>query len=87
MSFAPYVAFTGNAREAMTFDAAIFGATDLQIMSFTDAPPEQRPAGEEHLVMHARFSAGPGAPFMGCDVPSAYGTGGMGSFFRVSRRR
>ena len=79
MSFAPYVAFTGNARDAMTFYADLFGASDLQIMTFAEAPPDQRPAGEEHLVMHAQFSAGPGAPFMGCDVPRAYGVGGMGS--------
>lgn len=79
MAFAPYVAFSGNAREAMTFYAAVFGATDLQIMTFMEAPPDQRPVGEEGLVMHAQFSAGPGAPFMGCDVPKAYGTGGMGS--------
>lgn len=79
MSFAPYVAFSGNARAAMTFYADLFGAADLQIMTFHEAPPDQRPAGEEDLVMHAQFSAGPGAPFMGCDVPKAYGTGGMGS--------
>lgn len=79
MSFAPYVAFSGNAREAMEFYADLFGATDLQIMTFAEAPPGQRPAGEEHLVMHAQFSAGPGSPFMGCDVPKAYGVGGMGS--------
>ncbi len=79
MSFAPYVAFSGNAREAMTFYSGLFGASDLQIMTFAEAPPDQRPAGEEHLVMHAQFSAGPGAPFMGCDVPKAYGVGGMGS--------
>lgn len=79
MSFAPYVAFSGNARDAMGFYAEVFGATDLQVMTFAEAPPDQRPAGEEHLVMHAQFSAGPGAPFMGCDVPKAYGVGGMGS--------
>ncbi|MGQ0609901.1 MAG: VOC family protein [Paracoccaceae bacterium] len=79
MSFAPYIAFSGNAREAMTYYAEVFGATDLQIMEFADAPPDQRPSGHEGLVMHAQFSAGPGAPFMGCDVPQVYGTGGMGS--------
>jgi PhnB protein len=78
MSFAPYVAFSGNARAAMTEYARIFGASDLQVMSFADAPPDQRPEGAETLVMHAQFSAGPGAPFMGCDVPPAFGAGGMG---------
>ena len=34
MSFAPYIGFSGQAREAMTAYAAIFGATDLQIMGF-----------------------------------------------------
>ena len=79
MSFAPYIAFSGQARAAMTRYAEIFDASDLQIMSFAEAPPDQRPPGAEDLVMHAQFSAGPGAPFMGCDVPAAYGSGGMGS--------
>ena len=69
MSFAPYIGFTGNARDAMTEYARIFGANDLQIMGFADAPPDQRPPGAENLVMHAQFSAGPGAPMMGCDIP------------------
>ena len=34
MSFAPYIGFSGQARKAMTAYAAIFGATDLQIMGF-----------------------------------------------------
>ena len=78
MSFAPYIGFTGQAREAMTEYARIFGATDLQIMSFDEAPEGQRPPGAENLVMHAQFSAGPGAPFMGCDIPQGFGEGGMG---------
>lgn len=78
MSFAPYIGFTGNARAAMTEYARIFGATDLQINAFSDAPDGQRPPNAEHLVMHAQFSAGPGAPFMGCDIPPGWGNGGMG---------
>ncbi len=69
MSFSPYLGFPGTARQAMTAYAAIFGATDLQIMSFADAPPDQRPAGAEDMVMHAQFTAGAGAPLMGSDVP------------------
>ena len=78
MSFAPYVSFSGNAREALTAYAAIFGASDLQIMSFADAPEGQRPPGAETLVMHGQFTAGPGAPFMGCDIPQGWGEAGMG---------
>ena len=78
MSFAPYIGFSGQARQAMTEYARIFGATDLQIMGFADAPEGQRPPGAEDLVMHAQFSAGPGAPMMGCDIPQGFGEGGMG---------
>lgn len=78
MSFAPYIGFAGTARAAMTAYADLFGATDLQIMTFADAPEGQRPPGGDDLVMHAQFSAGPGAPFMGCDVPPTYGEAGMG---------
>ncbi len=78
MSFAPYIGFSGQAREAMTSYARIFGASDLQIMNFSDMPPDQQPPGAAGLVMHAQFSAGPGAPLMGCDIPPGMGTGGMG---------
>ncbi len=69
MSFAPYLGFQGNAREAMTRYAEIFGATDLMVMTFAEAPPEQRPPMMDDKVMHAQFSAGPGAPLMGSDTP------------------
>jgi len=78
MSFAPYIGFSGNAREAMTAYAGIFGASDLQIMNFSDLPEDQRPPGADNMVMHAQFSAGPGAPLMGCDIPPGMGAGGMG---------
>ncbi len=67
MSFAPYLVFPGTAREAMTAYAAIFGASDLQIMGFDATPPDQRPPGSDGKVMHAQFSAGPGAPLLGSD--------------------
>ena len=72
MSFAPYLSFTGQAREALTAYAQIFGATDLQLMAFSDAPPDAppgaAPAGAENLIMHGQFSAG-GATIMGADMP------------------
>ena len=67
MSFAPYLVFPGTAREAMTEYARIFGATDLQITGFDATPANQRPLGTEGKVMHAQFSAGPGAPLLGSD--------------------
>jgi PhnB protein len=79
MSFSPYLGFDGTARQAMTAYAAIFGATDLQIMTFADMPPDQRPPGTDGLVMHAQFSAGPGAPLLACDIPPGMGSPGRGS--------
>jgi PhnB protein len=79
MSFSPYIGFFGTAREAMSFYAKVFGATDLQLNNFSDLPADQRPPGSDALVMHAQFSAGPGAPLMGCDIPPGMGTPGPGS--------
>ena len=71
--------FGGNARAAMTFYAQLFGAADLQITTFADAPKNQRPPVADDLVMHAQFMAAPGAVLMGCDIPPGRGTPGMGS--------
>ncbi|KAF0173119.1 MAG: PhnB protein [Rhodobacteraceae bacterium] len=83
MSFVPYLSFNGQAREALTAYAQIFGATDLQLMAFSDAPPETAPpetappgtapagaapAGAEKLIMHGQFSAG-GSTLMAADMP------------------
>lgn len=78
MSFAPYIGFAGNAREAMTFYATAFGAKDLEFQNFSDLPADQRPPGTDGLVMHSQLSAGPGAPLMGCDIPPGMGVAGMG---------
>lgn len=73
MSFSPYLSFNGQAREALTAYAQIFGATDLQLMAFSDAQPETAqsgtaPAGAENLIMHGQFSAD-GSTLMGADMP------------------
>ena len=64
MSFAPYLVFDGDAREAMTHYAAIFGAADLQIMDLAEAPT---PPGQAPRVRHAQFTAGAGSPLLGSD--------------------
>ncbi len=68
MSFCPYIAFDGNCREAMTFYAGVFGATDLQFMNFSDAPPGTMTEDFKDKVMHSQFSLG-GVPLMGSDAP------------------
>lgn len=85
MSFACYLTFTGNCREAMTHYAGIFGAADLQIMGFGDAPEGQAPAGAGNRVMHSQFSAGPGAPLMGADLPEGMAArGGQATVFHAA---
>ena len=85
MSFSPYLGFAGNARTAMTHYAAIFGATDLQIMDFADAPDGHRPADAASRVMHSQFSAGPGAPLMAADMPVGMPVVGItGSVFHAA---
>ncbi len=69
MSFCPYIAFDGNCREAMTFYAGVFGATDLQFMNFSDAPPGTMTEDFKDKVMHSQFSLG-GVPLMGSDAPA-----------------
>lgn len=70
MSFSPYLHFQGNCAEAMKAYADIFGATDLQIMRYADAPPTAGvpPGGGGDKVMHARLSVG-GQSLMASDFP------------------
>ena len=74
MSFAPYLTFTGGTcRAAMTFYAEVFGATDLQLMAFSEMPPEAGPTGiNPAYIMHSQFSAGPGAPLLASDTPEGW---------------
>jgi PhnB protein len=75
MSFAPYLSFSGEAREAMTTYAAIFGATDLVLMPFTQMEGAEIPPGSEDMIMHAQFSTGPAQLVMGADMPGSTPTG------------
>lgn len=84
MSFAPYLSFSGTARAAMTAYARIFGASDLQIMSYADAPADQRPPGSPDRVMHAQMSAGPGAPLMAADMPEGMAVPGAATVFHAA---
>lgn len=80
MSFLPYLAFPGTAREAMTAYARIFGATDLQVMTYAEAPEGERPpGGSPDRVMHSQLSTGPGALLFGMDMPEGMPFPGPGA--------
>lgn len=68
MGFSPYLHFQGNCAEAMAFYAKVFGATDLSMMRYSEAPPDAgMPAGSTR-IMHAQMTAG-GSPLMASDFP------------------
>lgn len=70
MSFVPYIHFQGNCAEAMRFYADVFGATDLQIFGYADAPEGAMPGvpTDTDRVMHAALTH-PGGVLMGSDFP------------------
>lgn len=77
MSFAPYLSFSGGqCRPAMTFYASIFGATDLQVMTFGENPDMAPPGVNPEYLVHCQFSAGPGAPLLGSDSPDGWAVKG-----------
>ncbi|MBW6505859.1 MAG: VOC family protein [Rhodobacteraceae bacterium] len=70
MPFMPYIHFQGTCAEAMAFYADLFGATDLQMMRYSDAPGAE--AAPSDRVMHAQFSAA-GGVLMASDFPPGSG--------------
>ncbi len=69
MSFSPYLHFLGNCAEAMGFYAEVFGATDLQMTRYADAPPSTgMPASLSDKIMHALLTVD-GQPLMASDWP------------------
>lgn len=70
MTFSPYLHFQGNCAEAMRFYADVFGATDLQMMTYADAPPDSGMPRSDR-VMHASLTAG-GGTLMGSDFPEGF---------------
>ena len=73
MSFIPHLHFNGQCAAAMTFYAAAFGGTDLQMMRYADAPEgsgEKTPASER--IIHAQFTLGDGT-LMASDFPEGIG--------------
>jgi PhnB protein len=70
MSFSPYLHFQGNCAEAMQAYATIFGAGDLMIMRYKEAPPNaQMQASDSDKVMHSQLTVG-GQMLMASDYPA-----------------
>jgi PhnB protein len=63
----PYLAFRGNAREAMEFYREALGG-ELTISTFGENQASQDPS-EDELVMHSRLMNPSGFVLMGSDTP------------------
>ena len=73
MSFAPYLSFSGGqCRPAMAFYAQVFGATDMQVMTFGEYPAMAPSGVNPAYLVHCQFSAGPGALMLGSDIPDGW---------------
>lgn len=67
MTFIPYLTFDGTARAALSFYSDVFGASDLTLMPFADAPAsEGLPASDR--IMYGHIMLGD-ACLMASDLP------------------
>src|SRR5437867_324149 len=64
----PYLAFKGNARQAMEFYKGVFGG-NLQVQTFGDAGTPADPS-EANNIMHAALEGENGITFFASDAPS-----------------
>ena len=77
----PYIAFGGNAREAMEFYRSVFGG-ELTLSTFGDYGA----AGEQHAdgIMHALLKTDAGYTLMASDTPPGSGDAPTGGAITVS---
>lgn len=64
----PYLHFQGHCAEALAFYAEIFGADDLQLMRYSDAPDIDDTMRDPTRIIHGQVSL-PDGVLMGSDYP------------------
>jgi PhnB protein len=69
MSFTPYIHFSGQCEEAMTFYASVFGSDDLQFYRYSESPPEAGEISNPDRIMHASMTIGD-EKLLASDFPS-----------------
>lgn len=62
----PYLYFTDNCRQAMTFYQNLFGG-ELNVMTYGDSAPADMPGLQADMVMHSSLMGGP-VELLGSDV-------------------
>ncbi len=58
MPIIPYLHFKGTCAEAMTFYADVFGADDLHMSTFSEAPPDMGMPNDPSRVLNSSFTVG-----------------------------
>lgn len=66
----PYIAFRGNAREAMEFYQSVFGG-QLDVSTFRDFQMPGIGEDEADKVMHSQLATPGGMSFMAADTPAS----------------
>jgi PhnB protein len=69
MRIMPYIHFQGNCRDAMVAYAKLFGASDLQLMTYAEMPNGPPAFVHSDKIMHSQFSVETGAVLMASDFP------------------
>ncbi|MDH3264630.1 MAG: VOC family protein [Paracoccaceae bacterium] len=72
MSVIPYLHFQGDCARAMQFYAEVFGATDLRMMRYAEAPQAMPEWKDSDRVMHGQMTLGDGV-LMASDFPPGQG--------------
>jgi len=72
MGFVPYLHFSGNCAEAMTFYAKVFAAPPPSLMLYKDAPDGPPDWKDSTLVIHSELKLGAGS-LMASDFPPGQG--------------
>jgi PhnB protein len=64
----PYISFTGEAREAMTFYQSVFGG-ELTMSTFGESGMSSGDAAADEQLMHAQLQVPGGLTLMAADTP------------------
>lgn len=79
----PYIAFRGQAREAMEFYRSVFGG-ELTLSTFGDFAMPGLEEGDKDKIMHGQLTTPDGFTLMGADAPAAMQVGEPGSNITIS---
>ena len=87
MKINTYLTFNGNARQVIDFYQSIFGKSEVQIMPFSEMPPDPKyPIHEEakNWIMHAVMKIGDDTVYLSDNFPGTPFNGTNGDIITVT---